>query len=167
MSSSYFKTEGLVLKKMPFGEADFLVRVLTRDFGKMDVLARGARKAHSKLNFHLDMLNYVRISFVKNEERLPTLTDAEVLERYDDWFLEADLLSVAGRVLQVLDIIILPGSKDEGIFEMALDFFKKTDSSEENALKFLRGIFDHEGYGDSLPPEHAQSIIRLWPTLKS
>lgn len=25
MSSAYFKTEGLVIKKMPFGEADFLV----------------------------------------------------------------------------------------------------------------------------------------------
>ncbi len=30
MPSAYFKTEGLIIKKMPFGEADFLVRVLMR-----------------------------------------------------------------------------------------------------------------------------------------
>ena len=61
MPSAYFKTEGLVMKKMPFGEADFLVRVLTKDFGKMDALAKGARKTASKLNPHLDILNHIRM----------------------------------------------------------------------------------------------------------
>src|SRR3989338_8221854 len=99
MPSSYFKTEGLVMKKMPFGEADFLVRLLTKDFGKMDVLAKGARKTASKLNAHLDMLNLVRIQFVKNGERIPTLTDAEIILRFDDWFSDAESISVAGRIL--------------------------------------------------------------------
>ncbi len=154
------------MKKMPFAEADFLVRILSKDFGKIDILAKGARKTASKLNLHLDMLNHIRFSFVKNGERLPTLTDAEILARLDDWFLNADLLSIAGRVLQVLDMLILHGSKDEELFGMALNFFKKPDPSQENAIKFLRELFGHEGYGDELPPEHAEKIIKLWPQLK-
>lgn len=163
----YYKTEGLVMKKMPFGEADFLVRILSKDFGKIDILAKGARKTASKLNAHIDILNHVRVSFVKNGERLPTLTDAEILGRYDDWFLDSEHISVAGRILQTLDKIILPGSKDEELFFITLRFFSKPDTSEENAVKFLHEFFAHEGHGGSLPPEHEQSIIKLWPILKN
>ena len=166
MPSLYFKTEGLVIKKMPFGEADFLVRMLTKDFGKIDILAKGARKSTSKLNMHLDILNHIRISFVKNGDRIPMLTDAEVIARYDDWFLDSEHISVAGRILQTLDQIILPGSKDGDLFLMTLGFFSAPDSSEEKAVRFLREIFEEQGYGNSLPPEYEHNIIKLWPILK-
>lgn len=166
MPSSYFKTEGLIIKKIPFGEADFLVRMLTRDFGKMDILAKGARKTASKLNAHLDILNRIRMQFVKNGERISTLMDAEIISKYDDWFLDADKLSIMGRVSQVIDMVILPDAKDEKLFFMLLDFFGK-GKNEADALNFLREFFAHEGYGDSLPPEHQEAIIKLWPRLKS
>src|SRR3989344_7862165 len=176
MPSNYYSTEGLIVKKMPFGEADFLVRVLTRDFGKIDILAKGARKSASKLNSHLDILNRVRLNFVKpastrsslggNGDRIPTLTDAEIISRHDDWFSDSQSLSVAGRVLQVLDLIILHQSKDEELFLTAVDFFSKHDPSEENAVKFFRLVFAHEGHGGELPPEQFQNIIKLWPRLR-
>lgn len=166
MSSAYFKTEGLVIKKTPFAEADFLVRVLTRDFGKMDALAKGARKAASKLNPHLDILNHIRMQFVKNGERIPTLMDAEIIAKYDDWFSDADKLSIMGRVLQVIDMVVLPGAKDEKIFLMILNFFEKA-KNEAGALNFLREFFRHEGHGDSLPEEREEAILKLWPRLKN
>lgn len=179
------------MKKMPFGEADFLVRVLTRDFGKMDVLAKGARKTASKLNAHLDMLNYIRLQFVRsarreggNGERIPTLTDAEVISRLDDWFSDAEKMSVAGRVLKVLDMVILAGSSDETLFNAVLEFFSARGGPafggrpEETAIHFLKSFFAHEGYGDTLPGSEAQlyypalpdycreAILKLWPELK-
>ncbi|QQG42585.1 MAG: DNA repair protein RecO [Candidatus Giovannonibacteria bacterium] len=166
MASEYFKTEGLIIKKMPFGEADFLVRVLTRDFGKMDALAKGARKTASKLNPHLDTLNHIRMQFVKNGERIPTLMDAEIIAKYNDWFSDADKLSVMGRILQVIDVVIFPGASDEKLFFILLDFFK-TSKSEVEALNFLRDFFKHEGYGGTLPPEFEERIIKLWPHLKN
>lgn len=177
MSSSYFKTEGLILRKMSFGEADFLVRILTKDFGKMDILAKSARKSSSKLNPHLDILNHVRLQFVRparqnfneggNGEKIPTLTDVEVISRFDDWFSDADKLSIMGRILQVIDMVVLPGAKDETLFSMTVDFFRSQKQNQETALNFLREFFAHEGHGDSLPPEHREAIIKQWPALKS
>ena len=166
MPSAYFKTEGLVIKKTPFGEADFLMRAFTKDFGKMDILAKGARKTASKLNPHLDILNHIRMQFVKNGERIPTLMDAEIIAKYDDWFSDADTLSIMGRVLQVIDMVILPGARDEKLFFMALEFFSKS-KCEAEALEFLREFFKHEGYGDSLPEEREEAILKLWPRLKN
>ena len=155
------------MKKTPYAEADFLVRVLTKDFGKIDILAKGARKTASKLNLHLDILNHIRLQFVKNGERLPTLMDAEIIAKYDDWFLDADKLSIMGRILQVIDMVILPGAKNETLFSMAIDFFGSTKQNQETALNFLREFFAHEGHGDSLPDERQEAILKLWPRLKS
>ncbi len=169
------------MKKMPFGEADFLIRVLTKDFGKIDVLAKGARKIGSKLNFHLDILNFIRVSWVKNGERLSTLLDAEVISRFDDWFSDADKISVAGRILKVLDMVILHGAEDKKLFFLVVGFFKNDEEVrlrpnlaevglpnlelERRAADFLKQIFEHEGYGNSLPEEHKANIIKLWPIL--
>ena len=170
------------MRKTPFGEADFLVRVLTKDFGKMDVLAKGTRKTASKLNAHLDMLNHIRLQFVKpastsaslggNGERIPTLTDAEIISRFDDWFADANKMSVVGRVLKVLDIVILAVSSDNTLFQAVLEFFssqagKDSKVLEKEAADFLQRIFKYEGHGASLPPEHQEAIIRLWPDLRN
>ncbi len=143
-----------------------MVRVFTKDFGKIDILAKGARKTASKLNLHLDILNHVRLQFVKNGDRLPTLMDAEIISRFDDWFLSADKLSIAGRILQVLDMTVLAAAKDEKLFFMLLDFFGKA-KDEKSAVNFLRAFFEHEGYGGTLPPEFEERIIKLWPILKN
>ena len=155
------------MKKMPFGEADFLVRVMTRDFGKMDFLARGARKTNSKLNFHLDILNHIRVMFLKNGKGIPTLMDAEELERHDDWFLDAEKIGVAGRVIRTLDILLYPMFADEELFLMLLKFFQVCpgDTPENEAVKFLKEVFMHEGHGNTLPPEAKDNIIKLWPSL--
>src|SRR3989338_8527338 len=159
MPSAYFKTEGLIIKKMPFAEADFLVRVFTKDFGKMDALAKGARKTASKLNPHLDILNHIRMQFVRNGERIPTLMDAEIIAKYDDWFSVADKLSIMWRFLLVLYFFSAIGA---GSAETS-----GGQSLEHNALNFLREFFKHEGHGDSLPEEREEDILRIWPRLKS
>ncbi len=156
------------MKKLPYGEADFLVHIFTKDFGKMDVLAKGARKSGAKLNAHIDILNHVRISFVKSGERMPTLIDAEVINRHDDWFLDADKISIAGRMLQTLDLLIPIAEKDEILFATILNFFGGGKSVQD----FLPIFFAHQGYGKNpdfslLPSEISQSILTLWPALKN
>ena len=122
MPSAYFKTEGLIMKKTPYGEADFLVRALTKDFGKMDALAKGARKTASKLNAHLDILNHTRLQFVKNGERMPTMTDAEVISGFGNWFLDANRISTAGRILKTIDLVVCPARKTKNYSQWRLIF---------------------------------------------
>lgn len=167
MSSAYFKTEGLIIKKTPVGEADFLVRVLTKDFGKMDAVAKGARKTASKLNSHLDILNHIRLQFVKNGEHIPTLTDAEEISRFDSWFANEERISLAEKVLQTVDLVVLPGSKDERLFSMTIELFRSREQNQESTINFIKKFFAHEGHGDSLPEEHKEAILKLWPALKS
>lgn len=177
MPTRYYKTEGLIIKKTPFGEADFLVRFFADRFGKIDVLARGARKSASKLNAHLDFLNYVRFSFVKNGERLPTLTDAEIINRNDHLIASYEAMAFLRRIAKTIDIMIPQEQEDDALLEQlkrfltqtAVDLINPNWAIQENI--FLSELFAHEGYGPearatALPSEVANSIMKLWPALK-
>ncbi|MEK7560104.1 MAG: DNA repair protein RecO [Patescibacteria group bacterium] len=167
MSSTYYTTEGIVLKKTPYGEADFLVRILTLDFGKIDLRARGVRKEKSKLNSHLDFLDQISISFVKNGEGIPTIIDAEKIFSHVHWFLGERILREAGKVARFLDLIIPLEAKDAKLFCAAVKFF--AGSYQKTGQSFARDVILYEGYGDtlSLPPEAQDFIMKEWQTLKS
>lgn len=49
-----YHTCGLVLRKDPWREADWIVTALTEDFGKLRFLAQGARRHGAKLRGHLE-----------------------------------------------------------------------------------------------------------------
>lgn len=67
-------TQALILRKDEWGEADWLVTALSRDFGKIRLMAQGARKHGAKLQGHIEPGSVSELSFVvgRNGYRLTT-----------------------------------------------------------------------------------------------
>lgn len=169
MSSTYHTTEGIVLKKMPHGEADFLVLILTRNFGKLDFRARGARKHTSKLNPHLDFLNLINFSFVKNGDAVPTLIDVSV-EKINNFDFEC--FPIISKVAKTIDCIIPHEICDKTLFLLVEDYLFSENFSEDKSTELVKNVFLHEGYGKNifesfLPEETKAGIIELWPLLRN
>lgn len=161
-----------MIRKTPYGEADFLVRVLARNFGKIDVIARGARKSISKLNAHIDTLNFIRFSFVKNGDRLCILTDAEIIDRFGGWFMTSEKTAFAGRIARTIDIVAAQDQEDDALLDYVLAFLNGEISfdAQKDGMLFLCEVFVREGYGQVLdlkvlPNELLDAIMKLWPAL--
>jgi len=50
-----FKTKGIILKRSNLGEADRILTIYTKDFGKIKVVGKGIRKIKSKLAGNLEL----------------------------------------------------------------------------------------------------------------
>ncbi len=50
-----YKTKGIILKRTNLGEADRILTIYTKDFGKIKVVAKGIRKIKSKLAGNLEL----------------------------------------------------------------------------------------------------------------
>lgn len=50
-----FKTKGIILKRTNLGEADRILTIYTKDYGKIKVIAKGIRKIKSKLAGNLEL----------------------------------------------------------------------------------------------------------------
>ncbi|GEM_PF-264378 len=77
------RTEGIVLRTFPFGEADLIVTFLTSDFGLTRAFAKSPRKIGSRFGSSLEPLTCVRLSiWGKEEAALPKLTQADIVRSF-------------------------------------------------------------------------------------
>ena len=85
-------TQGIVLRETNYKEADKILTVLTRDWGKRTVKARGCRRKNSKLTAASQLLVYSELTLSERGE-FTTLTEADPLEQF--WSVRQDLETLA------------------------------------------------------------------------
>jgi DNA repair protein RecO (recombination protein O) len=112
-----YRTEGIVIGRRDQGEADRVLRLCTPS-GKVDVLAKGARKLRSRKAGHIEL--FTRSSFVLS--RVPNYWDiisqAETLDPHTE--LRGDLLrgTYARYAVEVLDRFFTEGEGGTAVFDL-------------------------------------------------
>lgn len=123
-----FRVEAVVLRHSNWGEADRLLVLYTREKGKLQAVAKGARKMRSRKAGHLQP--FMRVTLQLAKARGPQIvTDAETLDAYQP--LREDLLRTgyASYVVELLDKFTY---EDESV--NPLIFYLLTDSLSRIAL---------------------------------
>ncbi|MBI3743398.1 MAG: DNA repair protein RecO [Chloroflexi bacterium] len=93
----FLKTEAIVLKHFPLGEADRVLTLITPQAGKVRAVARGVRRPKSKLAGHLEPLTRTRV-LIQRGRSMDTISQAETIEsnievRQDLWRMTCALYS--------------------------------------------------------------------------
>ena len=98
------RTEGIVLRTFPFGEADLIVTFLTSDFGLIKVFAKSPRKIKSRFGSSLEPLTCSRVSFWGKEDAdLPRLTQSDILHSFQ---MIRNNLHVFLKVSEIIELTI-------------------------------------------------------------
>ena len=139
-----------MLKKIDTGEADEILVLYTKNFGKIRAFAKGIKKEEAKLKGHLEPLALAEISFVlgKKGERL---THAQMLRYGYGFRSNYEKLQAAYFIANLLDSHCLEGEKDQKLWEFLLSAFLSLESTEKDAMQkftadFERGLFDVLGF---------------------
>ncbi len=102
------RTPALILKRRDFGEADRLLTILTPQHGKLDVIAKGARKLNSTKTGHVEL--YTRADMLVHRGReLSICVQAEMTAPFLP--LREDLTrgAYAGYCVELIDRLIAEG----------------------------------------------------------
>lgn len=97
-----FKTEGIILKRKDFGEADRILTVFTKRFGKVSVLARGVRKITSRRAGNVELLNRVMM-FLHQGKNFYILTEAESINTFEALKNDLTLSTYAYHLIELTD----------------------------------------------------------------
>ena len=77
------KTEALIIKTIPFKETSKIVRMYTRDKGKIAAIAKGASRSKSNFRGKLDPLNYIEsIVYFKESREVQTLGEIDLIKSF-------------------------------------------------------------------------------------
>lgn len=110
-----FRTQAIILKRRDFGEADRILTIFTPDRGKLDVIAKGARKPTSTKTGHVELFTRTDMLIHKGRD-LDIVAQAEMNRPYMG--VREDLVrgAYASYAAELLDRFT--GEADEGYEEL-------------------------------------------------
>jgi DNA repair protein RecO (recombination protein O) len=129
------RTEGIVLRTIPFGEADLIVFFLTPDFGLLKTFAKSPLKTKSRFGSSLEPLTHSRIAFWgKEDAALPRLTQSDIVHSFQA------LRDTFHCFLKVSEII-----------ELTLQFIPEREANTKAYYLFLHTLHNIENNPPSPP----------------
>lgn len=134
---SYFRimivtTQGIVLRSRKYSESSKLVTVYSRDFGKISLIAKGARQSKSKFGSTLDALSASTLTFYKRPNRdLHTLSQAETLQPLRAILDSYEKLTIAMEIIESISSTQTEEEANPEIFDLLLRALSVLNTSTE------------------------------------
>jgi len=121
---NHYRTSGFILKKTDRGEANRIFSVYTKDFGKLELLARAERKITSKLRGGLELFYFSELEFIQGKH-YKTLVDAVLIDSFNNLKKDLKVLSVLSKISEVFDSLVKEADPDGKIWNLLTEIFKK------------------------------------------
>jgi len=124
-----YRTEAFSFKKEPRGEYDELFNFYTKDFGRIEVLAKGIKKMKSKLRGSVDLFYLSEIEFIQGKT-YKTLTDAVLIEKFKNIKKSLFKLKLVFAISELLDELLIAQEKDERIWKLLIQTLYNLNNPE-------------------------------------
>ncbi len=147
-----YKTEGIVLKSMEFKEADKIVTVYTKDYGKITAIAKGVRKTKSKFGSSLEILTY-SIFLIYKGRNIDIVSQTEILESFFSTSKEVIKFAFAANCVEIVNKLTEEREINIGLFNLlkeVLHYLRGTNDPKLLALSFKWQTISILGYRPSL-----------------
>ena len=136
-----YTTEGIILKRINFGEADKILTLFSKHFGKIHLLAKGIRKTKSRKGGNLELFNWVRI-FAAKGRNLDLVTEVEVIKSFQNWRKDLNRVALAYHFVELVDRLTAEEAKNREVFQLLVDSLEKLGADID--LEDLRDEFERK-----------------------
>ncbi len=108
-----FRTEAIILRRTNYGEADRILNVLTPERGKLSAIAKGVRKAKSKLAGGLELFATCDITLISGKSDMYTVSSARLIKFYGDILKDYDHMQLAYELVKMINRVTETVSESE------------------------------------------------------
>lgn len=126
-------SEALILKRNDWRECDSRVVLYTKKFGKLSLVARGAKKFKSKIAGHIEPINLVSMLIVKGKA-YDYLGSAISQKAYLNIRNDLNALYFVGAALSLFDSQVKEGLPDEELYNFLISWLNTIEEKTKTAL---------------------------------
>ncbi|WP_349407866.1 DNA repair protein RecO [Pseudalkalibacillus sp. SCS-8] len=110
------KTEAIVIRTTDYGESNKVLTVYTKDFGKMGIMARGAKKTKSRLSSVSQLFTHAHF-LIQKGSGLGSLSQGEIIHSYRG--IKQDIIKTAygAYMVEFLDKVVEENKPSSALFE--------------------------------------------------
>jgi len=147
-----YKTEGIVLKSMEYQEADKIVTIYTKNYGKITAIAKGVRKTKSKFGSSLEILTH-SIFLIYKGRNMDIVSQTEILESFFSTSKEVIKFAFAANCVEVVNRLTEEREINIGLFNLlkeVLHYLRESNDPKLLTLSFKWQTMSILGYRPSL-----------------
>ncbi|MGY4690344.1 DNA repair protein RecO [Salibacterium sp. K-3] len=133
------KAEGIVLRTFAYGETNSILKLFTREAGRISVMARGAKKPKSRLAAVSQPFVYASFLYYKSTG-MKTLNQGDTIDSFRTIRSDIVRTAYASYLLELLDKLTEENEKNPYLFELLLQLLQRMN--EEDDPEVLIRIFE-------------------------
>jgi DNA repair protein RecO (recombination protein O) len=159
-----YSSEGIILARKNYSEADRILVVFSKSYGKLHLLAKAVRRPESKKRGALEVFTRIKFSAAKGRG-LDIITEAEVIDSFSKIRKDLKRVAVAYFLMEVIGRTVQAGDKNEELYNYV--FSKLEELKKATSLKKFREDFVYQvlvllGYWpEGKPMQDPDSILEV------
>jgi len=122
-------TKAIILSRTDYGEADRILSLLTPDYGKLTLMAKGVRRVKSKLAGGIELFSVSEITFIKGRGEVGTLVSTRLVKHYEHIVGDLDRTMLAYELIKQLNKITEDETEEE-YFDLLRDTFEALNDNK-------------------------------------
>lgn len=126
------QVDGIILKRTSVGEADRILTVFTRQFGKTSIKATGVRKITSRRASHIELLNFTKLGLYKGQG-MSVLTEATSLESFSGIKTDLKKVTFAYHICELIDGLCPENQEQTAVFDLLYETLMELSRGEAHA----------------------------------
>lgn len=135
---SIVKAEAVILKSIDFQETSKILTLYTREYGRVSVIAKGARKIRSRFGAALELLSHVSlVYFYKESREVHTLSDCQIVSPFLNIRNSVEKTYVGLVMVEVLNRAVHGHEVNPALFNLLVAALKALDEPGQHPLKVL------------------------------
>lgn len=136
-----YSSEAIVLARKNYSEADRILVVFSKIYGKLSLLAKGVRRTKSRKRAHIEIFNRINFSAARGKS-LDIITEAEVIDSFSDIKNNLKKVAVTYFIMEVAGRITREGEKHDDVYALLRDYLERLRTN--GSLKKLRKDFIYD-----------------------
>ena len=145
----YNKTEAVVLDQHDFGEADKVVTLYTKEFGKLKAVAKGVRRIKSKFGSSMELFSHNSIMLYMQRKRdLYVITGLNIIRTHKELREDFDSFITGSYVAELVDKLTELEEPNRRLFSLILETFYQIPKQDRDIIIaiFVTKFLANAGY---------------------
>ena len=112
------KVEGIVINEKAYGETSKIINVITKEYGIIGIIAKGARTLKSEFRVSTAKLSYAYFNIIYKEGKLSTLVSADIINPFKSIIKDINKIIYAVYILELSEQVVK--QTNQNIFDLML-----------------------------------------------
>jgi len=128
-----FETDAILLRRIEYGDHDFIITFMTRDRGKVTVMAKNAKKSVKRFSGSLDLFSFNHIQCrlpKKNRDAMITLVQTELENGFGNIRYDVYKTAYASYWVEMVNLWLEEGKPQPKVYDLLLFSLERLHRSD-------------------------------------